>query len=634
MFLLTLEAFGSAHLGVNKFVETLLAEATERQRFLLTSIAFYSRFAHRDCEIEFLEVLTGCSHAELCELLEPFDQLLVLRHAERWACRHDQLSKAILQFHLTGSFRDDEYRFSLADFFCKQLDAIPDAEVGREIVSEYVWAVFNPKLEAERGIKGERTQQSRFIGGDDGLPENAMRNKVFEKASTLFHDHVNIIAHFGKYLSEHEKKWSESDRFLMRAHDLEPKNEAIPHMIGKRYCDETYELIRSHPPKSRPAEISEKINLLAHTAHEWFAKARERNLSSEFGYTTPIQLNIRLIRDHFQNLGIQSAQDNPAALLADSVAALLSEADNLVAEGQRYIEPVNDSRRVFVQARDELHQLRGDLNTAISCFQQHVRSQQGVSQARAKVQLARLLLERAERNIRAGDSGKAGKDFAEGERQLFQVLEDPAQKFKNIKLWFDCARHVAHWRRVDFLERLHQLHEHYSASLDGAFLLMCLYFCEAVETNSPESWRRYEEFQRKSATRSANLPIRRYAREWLVKFSHATSGQTMQEYRIFPNYLFDFSNIQRAKTDGRLRLHGRISRVDSSTEGRIAITPAGYEIFFQPRVTDKVFYRSDAERQTEVTFLVQFTYEKPQAFDVERVVPPMAPKEKGAVESK
>jgi hypothetical protein len=156
---------------------------------------------------------------------------------------------------------------------------------------------------------------------------------------------------------------------------------------------------------------------------------------------------------------------------------------------------------------------------------------------------------------------------------------------------------------------------------------MCLYFCEAVETGSPESWRRYEEFQRKSATRSANLAIRRYTREWLVKFSLAASGTTVQEYRIFPNYLFDSSSVSHASerdrvrmaVDVRQRLKGRIARVVSSTEGRIAIEPMGFEIFFQPRVTDKVFYRSDAERQTEVTFMVQFTYEKPQAFDVERL---------------
>ena len=279
---------------------------------------------------------------------------------------------------------------------------------------------------------------------------------------------------------------------------------------------------------------------------------------------------------------------------------------------------------VFSQARDQLHQLRGDLNTAIQCFKTHVGTQQGFSKMLAKAQLARLLHERGEYNLTHGERGKANSDFLEGERQLYDVLQDSSLKFKNIKLWFDCARNLNHWRRQDFLGRLHQLHDYDPASLDTAFLLMCLYFCEAIETSSPESWRNYEEFQRKSASKSINLAIRRYVREWLVKFSLADSGIARTEYRIFPYHYFETSDSRnqarpRVSEDLRARIRGVVTKITGSTEGYLEIQPMRFQVYFRPRAGDRPFYKSDAERRTPVTFYVGFNYEKPEAYDVERV---------------
>ena len=64
-----------------------------------------------------------------------------------------------------------------------------------------------------------------------------------------------------------------------------------------------------------------------------------------------------------------------------------------------------------------------------------------------------------------------------------------------------------------------------------------------------------------------------------------------------------------------------VARVESSTVAFIAIEPMGFQLFFQPRVKGHEFYKSD-EGRARVTFLVAFTYEKPQAFDVERIGTP------------
>lgn len=116
--------------------------------------------------------------------------------------------------------------------------------------------------------------------------------------------------------------------------------------------------------------------------------------------------------------------------------------------------------------------------------------------------------------------------------------------------------------------------------------------------------------------------VRRSIREWLVE--EPTSNQS--EFRVLPHHLYEIPGalIDTPKAEGftenRVRLQGLVSKIDSSTVGYLTIEPTGFRVFFQPRVKDHEFYASDAGR-TRVSFLVAFTYEKPQALDVTRLHP-------------
>jgi len=618
MFFLSLEAFGGSNVRVNPMVKELLEQAAADQAILLASVAFFSRFTHRHCSDAFLEILTGEPAKSTNEKLEPFDQLLVLRERDGWACRHEDLSKAILQFHLTRKFTDD-YRHSLAEFATSIIGKFSEDQAGADIGADYVWAMINPQLEAQRTAAGEKVLQSRLLHGDDGVTQDAMRRNIYAAAEKSFPSHVNMVSHFGKFLSEIEKKYAEAEHYLMRAHELEEHNEVVMHMLGKRYFDELREIIRANPPDTRSEAFAQRIAGLATAAHDWFDRARAEVRGSEYNYTTAIQLDVELIRDEFRKLGAKTAADRAEALVHESVASLLSHAEGLVDEGLSFIEPLKESRQVFNQTRDLLHALRGDLSEAIRCYQRHVRQQKGIPLLSAKVQLARLLRERAEDFWKGGNKKRGLADFEEAQRHLYDALQDPARKVGNIRLWFECARYLPHWRRPDLLERLHQLEGHDPAALEPAFLLMCLYFADAVQTGSPESWRKCEEYQSKSAQRSSTLAVRRYIREWLV--SVPTSKQP--EFRVLPHHLFEIpaARIDPPKAEGftenRVRLQGLVSKIDSSTVGYLTIEPTGFRVFFQPRVKDHEFYASDVGR-TKGSFLVAFTYEKPQALDVTR----------------
>ena len=97
-----------------------------------------------------------------------------------------------------------------------------------------------------------------------------------------------------------------------------------------------------------------------------------------------------------------------------------------------------------------------------------------------------------------------------------------------------------------------------------------------------------------------------------------------EEYRIFPHHYFDASKPRergaaKPEEGPRVRVTGVVERVESSTEGYLAIPPMAFQLYFRPRAGDRPFYKSDAERKTRVSFLVAFTYEKAEAFDVERI---------------
>ena len=152
---------------------------------------------------------------------------------------------------------------------------------------------------------------------------------------------------------------------------------------------------------------------------------RESEIGSEYNYTTPMQLDIYLIEDEFRRIGVKSAADDPDALLRERISALLIHAERLAAEGLRFIPPTEEARRVFTQVRDRLHQLRGDLDTAIRCFQSHVQRLSGSHRATATIQLARLLLERGERHWNKDEQRRANKDFEEGAPPAFSGAPGP-----------------------------------------------------------------------------------------------------------------------------------------------------------------------------------------------------------------
>lgn len=611
LFLLTLEAFGGRHVRVNAFVTDLMQNATEQQRLLVATVAVFSRFIHRGCSDDFLQTLTGRPLDRINDDLESFDQLLLLREQAGWTCRHDQLSLRILQYHLTGGFDPQEYRNHLAEFVCGLLTGLSEDRPGGDIAADYVWSLLNPQLEPTHVGSG-----GRFISGEDGVPFNAMRDRVFAAATTAFPTHVNIVSHYGKFLSEEEKNFAAADRYLLRASELEPDNKAVVHMIGNRYCDEWKDRQVANPPSGRSVEVEEEMQALAASAHEWFDKARDLDEGSEYNYTTPIQLDISIIRDEFRRLGAEDAQARVAALVNERVAAALAHAEGLVSMGLRYINPRDESRELFNQLRHTLLDVRGDLKAALGFYREYVRMRRGKFHGAAKVQFARLLIESADEQWLRGESERATGYFAEAEVQLREVLQDPAWRYKNIMLWYECARHLDYLSRNELIEKLLQMHEHDPHLLDTSFLLMCLYFADAVETRSTDAWRRHKEFEAISARRSANLAVRTYTREWLVRMA---SGKTT-EYRVSPHHLFDAlsTNDARPCEDNRVRLDGYISRIISATAGYVKQDVTGFEVFCQPRVSEHEFYKEDEERKTPVSFLVQFTYEKPIAFDVTR----------------
>ena len=137
LFFLNLMAFGGEHLNVNAFVATIMDSATELQRFLLAVTAFFSRYGHRTCSDDFLELFVEGNQSDLAELLDPFDSLLVLHEDGEWICRHDQLSGRILQFYLTQGFTE-QWRYRLAEFTSdvfRVLDGLSPGETWRPTTS-------------------------------------------------------------------------------------------------------------------------------------------------------------------------------------------------------------------------------------------------------------------------------------------------------------------------------------------------------------------------------------------------------------------------------------------------------------------------------------------------------------------
>jgi hypothetical protein len=616
IFLLNLIAFGGENVNIDRYVAEVLQHASERQQTMIATIAFFSRYGHHSTSIEVLEAIESCTGSEIENDLEPFEEILILRDGNSWSCRHDLLSGKILQYRLTGKF-DEQWRYGLADFAVSLFARVDGYAPGGDLVAEYVWSVLNPQLDSA-SLDSDFVPRLMY-GRDDGIPEIIGRHRVYKVAAEKFPENVNLVSHFGKFLFQKEKKFSESEMYLVRALDLDEKNPAVLHMLGMKVFEELKDFMKNHPYRGRSEDDGKTIDALSKASHDWFDRARDADIASEYNYTAPMQLNIRLIRDEFAKAGIRHGAESPEVLATEKVATLISHSESLADQGLKFIPPLEEKRRYFSTVRDELKDLRGDLETAIGSFEKRITKFSGSHLSCARIQLARLLRERGESYWMAKNFKSANKDFEVAERHLGLVLEDPARRFENIRLWFDCARFVSHWTIEDLLDRLHALHNH-RPSLDTSFLLACLYFCDAMDTGSSNSWRKHQEYQMDAVRRSSLLTVRSYAREWLVQMQIGTKS----ELRILPNHLFnkdeagDEAKARIPLDESRSIFRGTISKVLSSTMAYLKVEPMGYEIFFKPRVGELRFYKQD-EGNAHVEFTVAFTYDKPIAYIASRI---------------
>ena len=214
-----------------------------------------------------------------------------------------------------------------------------------------------------------------------------------------------------------------------------------------------------------------------------------------------------LLEDEFRRRGVKIGFHDPDILLEERVANLLSRADTLVGSGPSVRVPPQ------INQKGQPSCVRGILCTgcAVTSTEPLIAFETTWTGFGVRSTLlphcSLLVCCWIEWNWHAKKLDAATNDFSSAERHVSMVLEDPARKFSNIQLWFNCARHLTRWNRQSFLTHLHQLHE-YHPGLDSSFLIMCLYLADAVQTGSVASWRKYEEFQAESARRSANLAIR------------------------------------------------------------------------------------------------------------------------------
>lgn len=307
-FFFGLFSFEKDFVHVPEFVSFHLEGLNDVAAKVIKYLALVTRFSQTYVTEAELKALFGLSSERPLRLEEVFGDAaarLVLFRNQQARLLHPLIAEEVLRQMLGGPAigNNDHWRAQLTDLSCQLIDEFADI-CGAESLSlrELLFQLFIARDFWEN--EGKRQFSELVLT----IPNDAGQHLVLERLVARCPDEAHFWNHLGRHhMYVMKSSYHEAESCLLRAMEADPTNAVHPHALGMVYRFAVQNGMKELAKERVSADTAIRdLQGLAEKAEGCFAKARELDQETEYGYITNIQLISEIIGGLYRLSGCRS----------------------------------------------------------------------------------------------------------------------------------------------------------------------------------------------------------------------------------------------------------------------------------------------------------------------------------------
>lgn len=613
-FFVGLIAFEKNFLGLENYIKRSLEDATDTQKKVAAFLSLAYYYAQQSLSPQFFLNLLGIPQNRTVKLEDHLShslrQILVSNKVGGklvWRPLHQLIAKELIEQILAGNSTDKRlWKQNLSDY------AIEFIELSSKMSSipsnnqiELLKRLFI--LRDNESLLDTPIDNSNFSALIEDTPKEG-RLPIFKKLKEFYPDEAHFWAHLARYYSKEDKNINEAlyhvDQAIKLSLDEDP---LLFHMKGMCLATRVHILTEKWwKNKECPKEVIEDLKSLVKDIGELFAKTRELDKYSEYGYVSHIDLLIHTIDFGYSISNFTKKSDFLKKKDNSWFRELLDLAENLFENVKRLKdgdESANNKSFLFIDKCNlKLNELYENYSAVIAGWNELLGK--GVYEPPVRRQIVRAYLRRS------GSWDKITDDITRSILDLMgkNILEEP-QDEKNIYLWFQAARYDRYTDIDTAIAKVARWHSN-TESVNSTFYLYVLYTVKAIQGFS-DAKITAERFIRESSNKSRFQGNRTVPVEWYGKGNGLKRIISLSSMGPKDEKSHSWTNVDLLE-----HLRGRISKIEHAGKGEIELE-CGLKAFFTPaHGNDGKGYVSGSDENKQVKFYLAFSHDGLRAYNV------------------
>lgn len=606
-FHFALSAFGRDYIGISKYVEDRLQEASPTQREVMTYIALAYYYGHKPIIPHLLSNHLGKpvnTTLQLEKILdEPQLELLIKEDKFKWRPAHQLIAEEILKITLSDSNKERRnWQRGLSIWSLNFIRALSKGmlEPNNELL-ELMRRVFI--LRDEYDLLGTESAGSpRFSAIIEDIESLEGKLNVFKELVEIFPNEAHFWGHLGRFYSFGMQEPRDAISALDKAILLSPSDPVLFHMKGMCFRSLVYnqikELEHSELKENVLLEFKENVGF----ALESFEIARKLDPNAEHAYISPVQLLLRVIDFGYKKSNFNSRADFLISTTSIWYREKLDEIETLM-ESVRSIREGDKLSRYFVSCQADLDQLYDNYARALEGWQQLL-TRKDVFAPPIRRQIVRAYLGRQQRQW----TSLPQKEIDRIVDLMEENMHDEPFSDTNIRIWFNAYR-LSNRQNIDVaLDRLATWKSR-GDSLEAYYYLYILHVMKAMDGSMIERERSLDLIDQ-CKNKARNVRNRTRSFEWfgngdgIARLMHYTE---LGEWDEDTNFYSQASRLE--------RVDGRVAKINGPEAGYIELSSCGLMAFFVPAVADVLKGRDENVRSN---FNLGFSYDGLRAWSVQK----------------